>query len=166
MYSFPAIQTKVAPRQARHLLLMSKGFVYGGMIPERYTGDGININPPLSIGRLPLETESLVLIVEDPDAPIHKWVHWLVWNIPVTDHIAEGSVPGVEGLNSFNRRKYCGPCPPRGVHRYFFKVYALDTKLSLPGNATKADVEKAMRDHVLSMGELMGKYERGGIKFN
>ena len=130
-------------------------------IPPKYTCDGANINPPLEIAGIPEETASLALVVDDPDAPRGTWDHWIVWNIPPQPRIGENTVPGTEGLNDFRQHHYGGPCPPSGVHRYFFKIYALDTMLTLPVNARKSDLEKAMEDHVLAKGELVGKYQRG-----
>ena len=104
--------------------------------------------------------KSLILIVDDPDAPMGTWDHWIVWNIPPTDKIEENSVPGVEGMNDFRRRSYGGPCPPSGTHRYFFKVYALDTKLDLKPNSRKKDVERAMKGRILAQGEIIGLYRR------
>ncbi len=129
-------------------------------IPVKYTCDGQDINPPLYIKGLPNETKSLVLIMDDPDAPIGVWDHWVIWNIPFINIIEENTVPGEEGLNSWNRKKYGGPCPPSGTHRYFFKVYALDTMLSISSSSRKKDVEKAMKGHVLAKGQLMGLYSR------
>lgn len=100
------------------------------------------------------------MIVDDPDAPIGTWVHWVVWNIPLRGEIREDSVPGTEGLNDFRKHSYGGPCPPSGTHRYFFKVYALDTKLDLKGNSRKRDVERAMKGHILAQGQLVGLYSR------
>ncbi|MEM2942559.1 MAG: YbhB/YbcL family Raf kinase inhibitor-like protein [Candidatus Bathyarchaeia archaeon] len=143
------------------LKITSSAFKSNGPIPKKYTCDGIDVNPPLSIEGLPKQTVSLVLIVDDPDAPRGTWVHWVVWNIPPLRVIQEDSVPGTEGVNDFQRHSYGGPCPPSGTHRYFFKVYALDTKLQLDQNAGKKDVEKAMEGHILAMGELVGLYSRG-----
>ncbi|MEM3004772.1 MAG: YbhB/YbcL family Raf kinase inhibitor-like protein [Candidatus Bathyarchaeia archaeon] len=143
------------------LKITSSAFKSNGPIPKKYTCDGIDVNPPLSIEGLPKQTVSLVLIVDDPDAPRGTWVHWVVWNIPPLRVIQEDSVPGTEGVNDFQRHSYGGPCPPSGTHRYFFKVYALDTKLQLDQNAGKKDVEKAMEGHILAMGELVGLYRRG-----
>lgn len=142
------------------LIISSPVFENGGFIPAKYTCDGDDVNPPLDIKGLPTGTKSLVLIVDDPDAPMGTWDHWIVWNILVKDRIEENSVPGVEGVNSFGRHSYGGPCPPSGTHRYFFKVYALDTKLELNPNSKKKDVEKAMKGHVLAQGEIMGRYKR------
>ena len=130
------------------------------LIPEQYTCDGINISPPLRIGHIPEGTKSLAIIVEDPDAPSKTWIHWLMWNIPVMEEIGEGEVPGVEGLNDFNLHQYGGPCPPSGTHRYHFKVFAIDTILELPAHTNARELEKAMQDHILTSGQLTGKYKR------
>jgi len=142
------------------LLIASSVFENKGLIPAKYTCDGDDINPPLQIEGIPENAESLVLIVDDPDAPMGTWDHWIVWNIPPTEKIEENSVPGVEGLNDFRRRSYGGPCPPSGTHRYFFKVCALDTELNLKPNSRKKDVERAMRGRVLAQGEILGLYRR------
>ena len=132
----------------------------GGRIPSKYTCDGDNVNPPLDIKGIPDGTESLVLIVDDPDAPMGTWDHWVVWNIPPKAEMGEDSVPGTEGMNDFRKHSYGGPCPPSGTHRYFFKVYALDTKLDLAPNSRKQDVERSMKGHVLAQGQLVGLYSR------
>jgi len=142
------------------LMVTSPAFKNEGFIPRKYTCDGEDLNPPLQIEGLPEGTQSLVLIVDDPDAPMGTWDHWVVWNIPPIKRIEENSVPGIEGLNSFRRRSYGGPCPPSGTHRYFFNVYALDTKLSLGPDSRKRDVEKAMAGYTLARGEIMGLYKR------
>jgi len=142
------------------LRITSPVFENKGFIPAKYTCDGVDVNPPLNIEELPKGTQSLVLIVDDPDAPMGTWDHWVVWNIPPVERIEEDSVPGTEGLNDFRRRSYGGPCPPSGTHRYFFKVYALDTKLDLHPNSRKRDVERAMKEHVLAKGETVGLYRR------
>jgi len=130
------------------------------LIPKKYTCDDRDINPSLNIEDLPKETKSLALIVDDPDASMGTWVHWVVWNIPPAKEILEDSVPGTEGVNDFRKHSYGGPCPPSGTHRYFFKVYALDTKLELSPNSKKRDLEKAMEGHVLAKGEIIGLYSR------
>ncbi len=144
------------------LKLSSPAFEHGQPIPSRYTADGEDINPPLVIEGIPPGTKSLVLIMDDPDAPIGLWVHWVVFNIPPdTTRIEEGEEPpGTPGLNSWRRTGYGGPAPPSGTHRYFFRVYALDTVLDLPEGAGKRQVEHAMEGHILAMGELMGTYSR------
>ena len=144
----------------QNLSVNSPSFENNTHIPAKYTCDGHDVNPPLTIEGLPKETKSLVLIVDDPDAPMGTWDHWIVWNILPTTEIGENTVPGTEGLNTWRRQLYGGPCPPSGTHRYFFKVYALDTMLSLSTNATKKDVEKAMQSHILAKGELVGLYSR------
>jgi Raf kinase inhibitor-like YbhB/YbcL family protein len=145
------------------LTIKSPAFADNGYIPARFTCDGSDINPPLEIDRVPPEAKSLALIVDDPDAPIGMWVHWVVWNIdPATGEIAEDSVPrnAVQGKNDWKRNSYGGPCPPSGVHRYFFKLYALDTRLNLGIGTTKADLEATMEGHILSRAELIGLYKR------
>lgn len=145
------------------LTITSSAFQNEQMIPEKYTCDGENIPPPLQIEGVPVETKSLVLIVDDPDAPVGTWVHWLVWNInPATKEIPENSVPAgsVEGTTSFGNPGYGGPCPPSGTHRYFFKCYALDRTLDLSISATNEEVAKAMQGHIIDQGELMGVYSR------
>ncbi len=144
----------------KELTIKSPVFESNKLIPFKYTCDGEDVNPPLIIEGIPEGTKSLVLIVDDPDAPMGTWDHWVVWNIPPTDKIEESTVPGVEGINDFRKHSYGGPCPPSGTHRYFFKVYALNTKLTLNPNSRKKDVEKAMKDHVLAKGELVGLYRR------
>lgn len=144
----------------KHLNVSSIAFGYESMIPVKYTCDGKNISPPLDIENIPKEAKCLVLIVDDPDAPVATWVHWLVWNIPVTHSIKENTVHGVEGINDFQLHKYRGPCPPSGTHRYFFKVYALNTLLLLPANTKKNQLEKAMSEHIIAFGEIIGLYRR------
>ena len=144
----------------KQLRIRSTAFQNEEMIPSKYTCDGINISPPLDIKLIPEEAKCLVLIVDDPDAPAGTWVHWLVWNIPVTHHIKENEIHGIEGINDFHQHHYGGPCPPSGQHRYFFKVYALDGLLDLPVMATKPQVETAMSEHIIAFGELIGFYKR------
>jgi len=130
-------------------------------IPDKYTCKGEDINPPLTIENIPENTKSLVLIIDDPDAPIGIWVHWIVYNMPAnTARIAENSAPGIQGRNSWGRNEYGGPCPPSGTHRYFFKLYALDTELDLGEEATKQVVEGAMTGHILEKTELIGLFSK------
>lgn len=147
--------------------LTSPVFQHEGNIPQKYTCDGANINPPLVISDVPPNTKSLVLILDDPDVPVHirsdqMWDHWIVFNIPAqTREIAEGKEPqGIHGLGTGNNTKYYGPCPPDREHRYFFKLYALDSLLTLPERSTKKQVEQAMQGHVIEKTELMGVYGR------
>lgn len=139
----------------------SSAFENNGMIPAEYTCDGVNINPQLTIGGIPAGAESLVLIVDDPDAPGGTWVHWTVWNIdPLVTEIPENSIPmgAVEGVTDFGKTGYGGPCPPSGTHRYFFKLYALDTTLELDSSAAVQDINEAMDGHILESAELVGLY--------
>lgn len=130
-------------------------------IPSKYTGNGANVNPPLAIGDIPDGTVTLVLIVDDPDAG--GWTHWVVYDIDPSVHfIDENTVPegAVQGTTSFGKQGYGGPCPPSGVHRYFFKIYALDDVVNLPVTATKEEVEAKMQGHILQQAELIGTYSK------
>jgi len=152
------------------LSLASPAFVEGDEIPERYTCQGQNTSPPLSWADLPAGTESLALIVEDPDAPDPRapkrvFTHWLLYNIPADTHeLPEGSKelpPGATlGKNDFEKVGWGGPCPPRGRHRYFFRLYALDQRLPDLHQPHKADLLEALRGHVLAEAVLMGTYEK------
>lgn len=138
----------------------SSAFKENETIPIQYTGDGQDINPPLRIEGIPKTARSLALIVDDPDAPRGTWLHWLVFDIPVRDHIDEDSVPGTQGMNDFRKTDYGGPAPPSGTHHYHFRVYALDRKLDLPEEVSRKHVEDAMRGHILEQAELVGVYSR------
>ncbi len=143
--------------------IKSSAFENNQTISSKYTCDGENTSPPLSIAEVPKNTQSLVLIVDDPDAPAGTWVHWTIWNIdPKTKEIPEGSVPsgGGEGITSFGNTGYGGPCPLSGTHRYFFKIYALDTKLELSPDATSSKIEEEINGHILAKDELIGFYSR------
>jgi Raf kinase inhibitor-like YbhB/YbcL family protein len=142
------------------LKIMSSAFKYNERIPAKYTCDGIDVNPPLKFRNIPNGTKSLALIVDDPDAPMGTWIHWIVWNITPAEEIDEDTVPGIEGINDFNKNSYGGPCPPSGIHRYFFKIYALNAMLDLNSNARKRDLEEAMKGKIISEGELIGLYGR------
>ena len=154
------------------LELTSSAFSRGQAIPRDYTCDGDDMSPPLAWERVPPGTESLVLIVDDPDAPDPAapkmtWVHWILYNIPPSTTSLPPGVsradlpPGTrEGLNDWKRTGYGGPCPPIGRHRYFHKLYALDVQLPDLGTPTKATLEEAMADHILASAELLGTYER------
>ncbi len=147
--------------------LKTTAFKYGGEIPKKYTCDGPDISPPLTWGDLPGKIQSFALIADDPDAPMGTWVHWVAYDLPATTrHLPEGISPegeitggGRQGTNDFGKVGYGGPCPPPGKpHRYFFKLYGLDTKLGLKVGATKSEVEKVMKGHILVRAELMGRY--------
>jgi len=142
------------------LTVQSPAFANNEFIPAKYTCDGSNINPELNIKDIPDNAKSLALIIEDPDAPKGTFDHWVMWNIPVKDKIAENSTPGAQGMNGKKENKYMGPCPPSGTHHYHFKVFALDTKLDLPVNTDKKSLQKAMDGHVVSSGELVGLYKK------
>ncbi|PIR46460.1 MAG: YbhB/YbcL family Raf kinase inhibitor-like protein [Candidatus Vogelbacteria bacterium CG10_big_fil_rev_8_21_14_0_10_45_14] len=131
-------------------------------MPSQYTCDGENISPPLEISGAPEETESFALIVDDPDAPGGVWDHWLAWNIPEDTAVIEEGVapPGKAGTNSFGKTSYGGPCPPSGTHRYFFKLYALDSKLDIHSESPKNVLEGAMKGHILEQAKLVGLYRR------
>lgn len=148
--------------------LSSSAFHDGEAIPTKFTCDGADISPPLAWSGVSDNAKSMVLICDDPDAPMGTWVHWVVVDIPPSmtgfdegvssDALAREGV--VQGINDFRRSAYGGPCPPSGTHRYYFKLYALDTSLSLGSGATKKQVEEAMAGHILAQAQLMGRYMR------
>ncbi|MBD3360547.1 YbhB/YbcL family Raf kinase inhibitor-like protein [Candidatus Peregrinibacteria bacterium] len=143
--------------------ITSTAFNNNENIPSKYTCDGQDINPPLQISGTPENAKSLVLIVDDPDAPAGTWIHWTVWNIdPKIIEIPENSVPAgaVEGETSFENTGYGGPCPPSGTHRYFFKLYALDIMLDLDQNAKSDDIYQVMEGHTVDSAELIGLFSR------
>ena len=140
--------------------LSSPSFRHNEYIPKKYTCQGEDINPELVIDYTPDGTKSLALVVDDPDAPMGTWVHWVVFDIPVQNKIAENSIPGKQGINDFVKRDYGGPCPPSGIHRYFFKIYALDTETGLSEGADKQELEEAIQGHVLDQAELIGLYKK------
>lgn len=143
--------------------ITSAAFQDNGNIPTKFTCDGADVNPALHLEITPVEAKSLVLIVDDPDAPSGLFTHWIVWNIdPKTSGVAESAAPrsGVQGTNDFGKSGYGGPCPPSGTHRYYFKIFALDRTLDLKSNAKRAELDAAMRGHVIAQGELMGRYSR------
>lgn len=151
------------------LSLRSTAFSEGGDIPRKHTCDGPDLSPELLWDEPPTGTQSFCLIADDPDAPAGTWVHWVYFEIPAKARsLPEGVAKSAElkdgsrqGRNDFGRVGYGGPCPPRGAaHRYFYKLYALNARLGLPSGATKADVERAMKDKILGQAQLMGKYKR------
>src|SRR5712692_1015859 len=157
------------PKQDKaEIKLTSVAFKDGGPIPRAYTCDGVNISPPLEWSGAPKTAKTIAIVCDDPDAPAGTWVHWVLYNlpadrlgmvenVPTTDNVPGG---GLQGTNDFQKIGYGGPCPPSGTHRYFFKLYALDSELPLKPGATKADLEKAMEGHVVTQGQLMGTYRR------
>ena len=154
------------------LTLKSSAFLHNGAIPKRYTCQGEDVSVPLAWSGAPPATKSFVLIVDDPDAPDPKaprmtWVHWVLYNLPPTamalrEGIRTGELPKgtLEGLNDWKRTGYGGPCPPIGRHRYFHKLYALDTLLPAMESPTKTDLEQAMKGHVLEKAELIGTFQK------
>jgi len=144
----------------KDLKISSPAFDQNGMIPRQYTPDGLNISPPVDIEDIPREAKSIAVIVDDPDAPRGTFCHWVVWNIPLIHHLRANDSHGTNGINDFGRHRYDGPCPPSGAHRYFFKVYALDSILSLSERSKKATVEEAIKDHIVGFGSLVGRYRR------
>lgn len=144
-----------------NMKLSSPDFKNNTMMPPELTCDGSDMSPELNIEDVPKNAKSLVLINDDPDAPVGTWDHWIIFNMPsTTEKIEKGQEPqGVGGKNSWGRAGYGGPCPPSGVHRYFFKLYALDTMLNLNEGATKKEIESAMHGHIIAKAELMGTYK-------
>jgi Raf kinase inhibitor-like YbhB/YbcL family protein len=165
--SSPAIISKGEPIMS--ITITSAAFSEGKSIPGKYTCDGEDVSPPLDWLGIPKGAQSLVLITDDPDAPVGTWVHWVIFNMPVSlNRIPEGISKseviegiGTQGRNDSHKIGYNGPCPPKGKpHRYFFKLYALDATLDLMAGASKIDVEKAMKSHILAQGQLIGTYSR------
>lgn len=160
----------VAGSEVKQIQVASPAFGDGEMIPKQYTCDGADVSPPLQFSEVPAEAKSLVLICDDPDAPVGTWTHWVLFNLPPDAKSVAEKVPAsatlatgaLHGQNSWGSRKigYGGPCPPSGTHRYYFKVYALNIKLDLPSGTTKKHLLKAMKGHVIGQGELMGTYKR------
>ena len=148
--------------------LTSTAFTSGGAMPIKYSCNGENVSPPLAWTEPPAGTQSFALIVEDPDVPSGTWTHWALYNIPASTSSLPEAVPSEEqladgsqqGINSGKAIGYQGPCPPSGTHRYFFKLYALDTTLDLPSGATSKELVKAMGGHILGYAELMGIYSK------
>jgi Raf kinase inhibitor-like YbhB/YbcL family protein len=152
------------------LSIRSSAFEHQGAIPEKYSCQGDDISPPLEWSGVPESAQSLALIVDDPDAPDpaapkRVWVHWVVYNLPpseagLPENVGKAPAGARDGVNDWGRKGYGGPCPPIGRHRYFHKLYALDTMLSDVGSGTKAELEKAMEGHILARGELIGTYQK------
>lgn len=143
--------------------IVSPNFENNGDIPEKYTCQGSDISPALEISDVPEETQSLALIVDDPDASDGNWNHWLVWDIPASIKIIPENVGtkfATQGNNSWPKKGYGGPCPPNGAHRYFFKLFALKEKLNLPDTTTKIELEKAMEGKIIDQAQTMGTYRK------
>lgn len=145
---------------ASQITVSSRALQAGGTIPAEFTCKGENQNPPLQFRGIPKEAKSLVLIIDDPDAPGGLFTHWLVWNIdPATTQLGGNSIPAgaAQGTNDFGTRGYGGPCPPSGTHRYYFRVFALDQKLDLGSGAKRAALDQALKTHIIARGELMAR---------
>ncbi len=148
--------------------IISSAFEEGAMIPKKYTCDDIDISPPLKWAMVPDGTKTFAIICDDPDAPMGTWVHWVLFNLPANINELSEDVPPLEiltngakqGRNDFGKIGYGGPCPPGGTHRYYFKVYALTEELNVEAGITKSELLKAMEGHILSEGQLMGRYKR------
>lgn len=155
-------------REGEVMRLTSKAFQNEGIIPSLYTCDGGDFSPPLEWTDVPPDVKSFALICDDPDAPMGTWVHWVIFNIPAEARSLEEKIPKSEvlkneicqGINDFRKIGYGGPCPPSGVHRYFFKLYALDTILKPEKNVTKDKLLKMIKGHILADAQLIGKYTR------
>ena len=167
-----AATDEVEPGQggpAMEFKITSTAFETGAPIPMKHTGEGVDVSPPLKWTEPPEGTKSFALIADDPDAPMGTWVHWVAYNIPPAARQLPEGVPTVDklkdgtlqGMNDFGKVGYNGPMPPPGKpHRYFFKLYAVDAAMTLPARASKKDVEKAMKEHILAEVRLMGTYKR------
>jgi Raf kinase inhibitor-like YbhB/YbcL family protein len=162
------VHSKMRGGKKMAITITSTAFTEGSMIPQDYTCDGEDISPPLAWSGVPDGTKSLALICDDPDAPMGTWVHWVLFNIPA--HIMElpAKIPhekiiqngAKHGTNDFRKFGYGGPCPPGGIHRYYFKLYALDIEINVEAGITKAQLLKTMEGHILAEGQLMGRYKR------
>ena len=165
---FTSNQCKNKTDMSTNIIVKSDSFSDGGMIPAKYTCDGANISPQLSWDNAPKGTKSFVLICEDPDAPMGTFTHWILYDIPADVHELPENLPkdkvlpngAKQGIADFKKIGYGGPCPPSGTHRYYFKLYSLDTLLNLEPGLKKEDILKAMNGHILAQGQIMGKYTR------
>ncbi len=154
------IYAEEAPMFSR-LKIESPAFADSEKIPPKYTCEGDDLSPPLKFSAISPKTKSLALIVDDPDAPSGTFDHWIAWNLPPTTELAEGASVPNQGINGFGATRYRGPCPPRGKpHRYFFKLYALDTMVGLEDGSTKDALLNAMKGHIVDQAELIGTYQR------
>lgn len=145
-----------------NMKLSSPIFENGQAIPSEYTCDGADISPALNFSGIPKNAKSLALIMDDPDAPMGTWVHWVIWNIPpnITGFSKGEKITFPQGNNSWGNIEYGGPCPPSGIHHYYFKLYALDTMLDLREGATKKQLVEAMSGHIIEQAQLIGTYSR------
>jgi Raf kinase inhibitor-like YbhB/YbcL family protein len=170
IFSFSRIEF-IATKQGgekMEIKLTSKAFKEGEFIPKKYTCDGENVSPPLEWSEIPAEAQSIAIICDDPDAPMGTWVHWVIYNIPASVTKLNEKIPSnkiledgtTQGNNDFRKIGYGGPCPPGGIHRYYFKIYALEKRVGLAPGATKGELLHDIDKHILAEGKLMGKYSR------
>ena len=169
---FQSVTTPVpagAPADSKaEIKFSSSAFSDGQSIPRPYTCDGVNVSPPLEWSGVPKTAKTMAIVCDDPDAPGGTWVHWVLYNLPAENIGLVENLPanenvkagGFQGLNDFGKTGYGGPCPPSGTHRYFFRVYALDSELPLKAGATKAELMKVMEGHIVLQGQLTGTYRR------
>lgn len=150
----------LAQEGVEKMKLSSPEFNNNGFIPKKFSCLGDDVNPTLVIESIPAGAKSLALIVDDPDAPMGTWVHWVVFNISLISKIDENSIPGQQGMNDFGRQSYGGPCPPSGTHRYFFKIYALNTAIMTEEIPDKKILENMMEGHILDSAELIGLFKK------
>src|SRR5436305_11002103 len=158
-----AAATLIALAAGSKMKITSSAFPEGGTIPEKFSKNGQNVSPELRIEGQPTDAKSLAMIVDDPDAPGGLFTHWLVWNIdPKSTEISEGYAPNgaVQGKNDFGDIGYGGPQPPSGTHRYYFKIFALNSILDLKSGAKRKDLDAALKGHVIAQGQLIGKYSK------
>ena len=168
LVTFPQLLPADDSQGAPAFELKSPAFNSAGKIPLKYTCEGEDVSPPLAWSDAPQATRSFALICDDPDAPLMTWVHWVYYDIPATvkalpeaiSPVEKPAPGGIHGKNSYHKPGYRGPCPPWGTHRYFFKLYALDTVLNLNPSIPKKDLLKAMEGHILGQAELMGTYKK------
>jgi len=160
LFVFANLGKEINAEGGTAMKITSPNFKDNEFIPKKFTCEGEDVNPALIVEGIPKEAKSMVLIVDDPDAPMGTWVHWVVYDIPVVNRIEESSIPGKQGINDFGRRDYGGPCPPSGTHRYFFKIYALDEMLNLKEGISKKELEGIMQGHILEKAELIGLYKK------
>lgn len=151
-------QTKA--QEGGSMKIISPEFENGKFIPRKFSCQGEGVNPALIIENIPKAATSLALVVDDPDAPMGTFIHWVVYDIPIISQIRENSVPGKQGINTTGRKNYVPPCPPTGAHRYYFKLYALDAALNLSEGLSLDELERAMQEHILDKAELMGLYKK------
>jgi Raf kinase inhibitor-like YbhB/YbcL family protein len=142
------------------LTVKCPAFANNNFIPDKYTCNGENVNPPLIIEGIPAGAKSLALIIDDPDSPNGPFDHCVAWNIPPDSQITENNIPGIIGKNTAGQNRYYGPCPPNGIHEYHFRVFALDATLDIPGSSGKSELQKAMASHIIASGEITGRFQK------